>query len=61
MAEQPIERTTDDARAGETRGRVRWILIVSTIVVAAVFIWIAFSTPTNDNLQSGPAPASATS
>lgn len=61
MAEQPIKRTTDDARAGETRGNVRWILIISTLVVVGVFIWIAFGTPTDsDNVDSGPAPASET-
>ncbi len=61
MADEEIRRTTDDARAGETRGRVRWILVVSTVVLAAVFLWIAFGTPTNPgNMTSEPAPASET-
>lgn len=62
MANEPIKRTTQQARSGETRGNVRWVLLVSTLLAVAVMIWLALRTDTfaTGNDESGPAPAAET-
>ena len=40
---EPIEKTATEARQGQTTGRVRWVLAISTfaaIVAMAVIYWI---------------------
>ncbi len=62
MAEQPIKRTTEEARAGESRGSMRWVLMVGTVLAVLALGWLAFSTSVTpqDADVTGPAPASAT-
>jgi hypothetical protein len=41
-----IVETTTQARGGETRGHMRWVLFVSTIAVVAIFalLWLHYFT-----------------
>ena len=41
-AEPEIRKSTDDARAGDTRGVVRYVLVVSTVLVVIGFGLIYF-------------------
>lgn len=53
MDEPQIERTTDQARAGSTPGIVRWVLLVSLILLLLAFgLVLAFS------MQNDRAPTS---
>jgi hypothetical protein len=53
MEEPQIERTTDEARAGSTPGIVRWVLLVSLILLLLAFgLVLALS------MQNDRAPAS---
>lgn len=42
MAEKPQIRNTDEARQGETSGRMRWVLLISTVVAVVILAAIAF-------------------
>jgi len=35
-----IVETATEARSGETRGHMRWVLFVSTIAVVAIFVYL---------------------
>ena len=37
MEERPVERTTDQVRAGSPPGIVRWILLISLILLLLAF------------------------
>jgi len=44
MAEKPQIRTTEQARAGETRGKMRYVLAISVALAIAVLGWLALGT-----------------
>lgn len=53
MEEPPIERTTEEARAGSTPGIVRWVLLISLVLLLLAFgLILAFS------MRNDQAPAS---
>ena len=62
MEEQPIERTTDEVRAGSTPGIVRWVLLISWILILLAFGLVMLLAMRNDRVpqeQQTPAqPAS---
>lgn len=61
MAEKPETRTTDQARAGETRGKMRYVLAVSIVLAVVVIAWLAFGTDVASQAgnETGPADMSA--
>jgi hypothetical protein len=44
MTEKPQTRTTEQARAGESRGHMRYVLLISVIIAVAVIAWLALRT-----------------
>ena len=58
MNENPKTITTDQIRAGETKGHMRYVLIISVILAVAVMLWLAFGTPIapQDDIATGPTP-----
>lgn len=62
MAEEPEIVTTEDARAGESRGKMRYVLAIGTVLAVVVLAWLAFGTDVasqSDN-QTGPETGAAT-
>ena len=62
MAEQPIKRTTEQVRGGESRGHMRWVLIIGTLLAVGALAWLALGTDVVSQAGdvSGPAPAAVT-
>jgi len=54
MDEHRTERTTDQARAGQTPGIVRWVLLASLILVLLAFGVILAVSMRNDRVPAGP-------
>ncbi|WP_439533272.1 hypothetical protein [Polymorphobacter sp.] len=56
MNEKPETLTKNQARAGETRGKMRYVLIISVILAVIALVWIAFGTgtPPQDDRAVGP-------
>lgn len=53
MDERPIERTTEEVRAGSTPGIVRWVLLISLILLLLAFGLVLALSMRNDK---APAP-----
>jgi hypothetical protein len=45
LADEPETRTTEQARAGESRGKMRWVLLVSVVLAVVVIAGLALGTP----------------
>lgn len=61
MEEHPIERTTEEARAGSTPGVVRWVLLISLILLLLAFGLVLALSMRNDRApapQASPAQSS---
>lgn len=61
MEEGPVERTTDEVRAGSTPGVVRWVLLVSLILLLLAFGLVLLLSMQNDRvpepqMSAQPAP-----
>lgn len=54
MEEPPIERTTDEVRAGSTPGIVRWVLLVSLILLLLAFGLVLALSMRNDRAPAVP-------
>ena len=39
---RPTELTTEDARAGETTGKMRYVLVISLVLVIVIFAILFF-------------------
>lgn len=52
MEDGPIERTTDEVRAGSTPGIVRWVLLVSLILLLLAFGLVLVLSMQNDRAPS---------
>ena len=64
MDEPQIERTTEQARAGSTPGIVRWVLLISLILLLLAFGLVLALSMQNDRAPAPkdmPQPASETS
>ncbi|MFM6950241.1 MAG: hypothetical protein ACKOW1_04370 [Novosphingobium sp.] len=64
MDEPPIERTTEQVRAGSTPGIVRWVLLISLILLLLAFGLVLALSMRNDRAPSAkatPQPAPETS
>ena len=64
MEDDPIERTTDQARAGSTPGIVRWVLLTSMILTLLAFGLVLVFSMRNDRVpatQASPQSAAGTS
>ena len=64
MDEPLIERTTDQVRAGSTPGIVRWVLLISMILLLLAFGLVLVLSMRNDRVPAAEAtaqPASETS
>ncbi len=59
MAEEPQTRTTDQARAGESRGKMRYVLAASIILAVVVIAWLAFGTDLASQAGNETGPAEA--
>lgn len=44
MADEPETRTTEQARAGESRGKMRWVLLASVTLAVIVIAALAIGT-----------------
>lgn len=53
MDEHPIERTTEQVRAGSTPGIVRWVLLVSLILLLLAFGLVLMLSMRNDRAPTG--------
>lgn len=56
MAEEPEILSTEDARAGESRGKMRYVLMFGTVLAVVVLAWLAFGTDvaSQSDSQTGP-------
>jgi hypothetical protein len=45
LADEPEIKTTDEARSGESRGRVWRILLISVVLAVVVIAGLALGTP----------------
>lgn len=54
MDERPTERTTNEARAGQTPGIVRWVLLASLILILLAFGLILAFSMRNDRAPAQP-------
>ena len=57
MEDGPIERTTDQVRAGSTPGVVRWVLLASLILVLLAFGVVLMLSMRNDRAPEPQATA----
>lgn len=55
MEEPPIERTTEEVRAGSTPGIVRWVLLVSLILLLLAFGLVLALSMRNDRVPASQA------
>ncbi len=55
MEEPPIERTTDEVRAGSTPGIVRWVLLASLILLLLAFGLVLALSMRNDQVPAAQA------
>lgn len=55
MEEPPIERTTDQVRAGSTPGIVRWVLLASLILLLLAFGLVLALSMRNDQVPAAQA------
>lgn len=52
MDDEPVERTTDQIRAGSTPGIVRWVLLISLILLLLAFGLVLVLSMQNDRVPS---------
>ena len=60
--ERPTELGTERARQGMTTGHIRWVLVISTLLAAVVFIavWLSVPKPPTRPSTTGAAATPAT-
>jgi|GEM_PF-6356558 len=56
MTDKPEVSTTQDARSGETKGHMRYVLLASVLLAVAAMLWLAFGTPiaSQEGRSTGP-------
>lgn len=60
MEDPPIERTTEQVRAGSTPGIVRWVLLISLVLLLLAFGLVLALSMRNDRVPSAqPTPQPA--